>query len=58
MSSQDTLQFEGIVEGAIAYKPKGDKDGYDPIFIPNGFQKHLQNSHQIKKIKSVIELMR
>ena len=40
MSSKDTLQFEGIVEGAIVDEPKGDKGfGYDPVFIPNGFQK-------------------
>ena len=40
MSSNDTLQFEGIVEGAIVDEPKGDKGfGYDPVFIPNGFQK-------------------
>ncbi|MEC8257221.1 MAG: RdgB/HAM1 family non-canonical purine NTP pyrophosphatase [Bacteroidota bacterium] len=40
MSSNNTLQFEGIVEGTIVHEPKGDKGfGYDPVFIPNGYQK-------------------
>ena len=40
MSSNDTLQFEGTVEGVIAHELKGDKGfGYDPVFIPNGFHK-------------------
>ena len=31
--------FEGIVEGQIAYRSRGSRGfGYDPIFVPNGFQ--------------------
>jgi XTP/dITP diphosphohydrolase len=31
--------FEGIVEGQIADRPRGSRGfGYDPIFVPNGFQ--------------------
>ncbi|MGI5850940.1 MAG: RdgB/HAM1 family non-canonical purine NTP pyrophosphatase [Caldicoprobacterales bacterium] len=34
------LTAEGICRGRIAYKPIGDKGfGYDPIFIPNGYDK-------------------
>ena len=30
--------FEGYVHGTIVWPPKGDKGfGYDPIFVPNGF---------------------
>jgi len=30
--------FEGYVHGAITWPPRGDKGfGYDPIFVPNGF---------------------
>ena len=32
--------FEGVVEGQIADRPRGSHGfGYDPIFIPNGFQR-------------------
>jgi XTP/dITP diphosphohydrolase len=31
---------EGIIEGYIAEKPKGEKGfGYDPIFVPDGYDK-------------------
>lgn len=32
--------FEGQVDGMLTYPPTGNRGfGYDPIFIPNGFQK-------------------
>ena len=32
--------FEGVVEGQITDRPRGSHGfGYDPIFIPNGFQR-------------------
>jgi XTP/dITP diphosphohydrolase len=32
--------FEGVVEGQIADQPRGSHGfGYDPIFVPNGFQR-------------------
>ncbi|MEB3756911.1 MAG: XTP/dITP diphosphatase [Desulfurococcales archaeon] len=37
---QFVMTFNGQVDGAISMKPKGDQGfGFDPIFIPNGFDK-------------------
>lgn len=34
------IEFEGICSGTIIEKSKGEKGfGYDPIFIPNGYEK-------------------
>jgi XTP/dITP diphosphohydrolase len=38
-NGQVLATFEGIVEGKIAERPRGSHGfGYDPIFIPNGFE--------------------
>jgi XTP/dITP diphosphohydrolase len=35
-------QFEGVVRGEITFQPRGAKGfGYDPIFLPDGFDKTL-----------------
>jgi XTP/dITP diphosphohydrolase len=39
-SDADELVAEGACEGKIGYKPRGsDGFGYDPVFIPAGFEK-------------------
>ena len=55
--------FEGIVEGQIADRPRGSHGfGYDPIFVPNGFQqtfgqlrpaKKNQLSHRARALKKL-----
>ena len=40
MVGQKEYQFEGIINGTIAEEKRGEKGfGYDPIFIPRGFDK-------------------
>ena len=42
--------FEGVVEGRIADRPRGSHGfGYDPIFIPNGFQRTFGELEPAKK---------
>jgi XTP/dITP diphosphohydrolase len=55
-------KFEGIVEGSIVDLPRGSRGfGYDPIFVPNGFDKtfgelaiELKNqiSHRARAIRA------
>jgi XTP/dITP diphosphohydrolase len=42
--------FEGVVDGKIAERPRGSHGfGYDPIFIPNGFEETFaQLSEEVK----------
>jgi XTP/dITP diphosphohydrolase len=42
--------FEGIVKGQIVDRPRGSHGfGYDPIFIPNGFQQTFSELEPAKK---------
>ncbi|MCA0364650.1 MAG: RdgB/HAM1 family non-canonical purine NTP pyrophosphatase [Bacteroidetes bacterium] len=46
----ETTQFEGSVEGKINYEPIGtDGFGYDPIFIPQGFDTTFAQMNSIQK---------
>ena len=45
-------QFEGIIKGKIVDAPKGeDGFGYDPIFVPNGYDKTFAEMHLSEKNK-------
>jgi len=64
----ETHLFEGIVEGEITTKKLGDKGfGYDPIFLPKGYDKTFaelplktknQISHRGKAIQKLLLFLR
>lgn len=49
--TKEIYSFEGVVEGNLTFPPKGSKGfGYDPIFIPNGYNKTFAEiSHEDKQ---------
>jgi XTP/dITP diphosphohydrolase len=62
------FEAEGVCEGSIAFEPKGSNGfGYDPVFIPDGFEKTFgelsdeikQNiSHRARAIAKIMRYLR
>ncbi|MDP4186049.1 MAG: non-canonical purine NTP diphosphatase [Bacteroidota bacterium] len=51
MNGQE-IQFEGIVEGKILHEKRGDSGfGYDPIFLPKGYDRSFAEMNMIEKNK-------
>jgi XTP/dITP diphosphohydrolase len=59
---------EGVCEGQIAYKPEGNQGfGYDPIFVPEGYNKTMAQltpeeknkiSHRGKAVSKLVEILK
>ncbi|MBK6784582.1 MAG: RdgB/HAM1 family non-canonical purine NTP pyrophosphatase [Saprospiraceae bacterium] len=66
-TSENVFYFEGIVRGKIAESPMGHGGfGYDPVFIPKGYDKtfgelskEIKNkiSHRAKAVEKLIEFL-
>lgn len=66
-TSENVFYFEGIVRGKIAESPMGHGGfGYDPVFIPEGYDKtfgelskEIKNkiSHRAKAVEKLIEFL-
>ena len=66
-SSSQTIQFEGVVQGQILPQARGtDGFGYDPVFLPDGFEKSLAEmtmeekneiSHRAKAVKKLVDYL-
>ena len=62
------IYFKGVCRGKIAYEIEGDKGfGYDPIFIPDGYEKTMgiygeelknQISHRARASKLLIDFLK
>lgn len=61
------FHFEGIVNGKISYKAKGEAGfGYDPVFIPEGYDKSFAEmpsgiknkiSHRSRAVRKLIDFI-
>lgn len=50
LSDGNTHIFEGRIDGTLHFPPRGDKGfGYDPVFIPNGYDKTFAEIDAIEK---------
>ena len=68
VSGDETLQFEGIVNGHILYAPQGKRGfGYDPVFMPEGENRSFaemsideknQISHRGRALEKFMEFIR
>jgi XTP/dITP diphosphohydrolase len=64
----DQYTFEGVVEGSILSGKRGDKGfGYDPVFLPDGFDKTFAEmslveknmiSHRSKAVEKLAEFLK
>ncbi len=45
--------FEGRVEGTLVWPPRGKMGfGYDPMFLPDGYDKHLRRDERRRKTRA------
>jgi len=68
MTSGLTRQFEGVVNGRIIYEKRGAGGfGYDPIFLPEGYDKTLAEmtmeeknniSHRARAVNKLVEFLK
>jgi len=64
----DEKQFEGIVEGEITRKKRGGSGfGYDPVFLPNGYEQTFAEmdlsdkneiSHRARAVQKLVEYLK
>lgn len=67
VSQNGVFTFEGIIRGKIIDKPKGDHGfGYDPVFVPDGYEQtfaelssEIKNkiSHRANAVKQLISFL-